>query len=64
MKLAKVREILELNIKGAGKKMPPDTLIALVISHECVKWRILMEKEYGSWCGPPLPGETFDPDPQ
>jgi len=25
---------------------------------EALKWRQLMEDSYGSWCGPPLPGET------
>ena len=25
---------------------------------EALKWRQLMENDYGSWCGPPLPGET------
>jgi len=37
MKLAKAVEIGELNIKEAGKKMPPDTLDALKILVEAGK---------------------------
>ena len=33
---------------------------ALKLGIEALKWRQLMEKDYGSWCGPPLPGETED----
>lgn len=33
---------------------------ALKLGIEALKWRLLMEHDYGSWCGPPLPGETKD----
>ena len=31
---------------------------AINLGIEALKWRQLMEKDYGSWCGPLLPGET------
>lgn len=58
MTILKAIEILDLNIREAGPKMPADVLAALNLSREALKWRALMEKDYGSWCGPPLPGET------
>jgi len=30
---------------------------AVLLGIEALKWRQLMEQDYGSWCGPPLPGE-------
>lgn len=33
---------------------------ALQLGIEAMKWRLLMELDYGSWCGPLLPGETKD----
>jgi len=40
MKLEKAKEIVELNIKEAGNKMPPDCLAALKLENEATK-RIL-----------------------
>ena len=31
---------------------------AVKMGLEALKWRLLMERDYGSWCGPLLPGET------
>lgn len=31
---------------------------AIKLGIEALKWRRLMELDYGSWCGPLLPGET------
>jgi len=31
---------------------------AIKLGIEALKWRALMEHDYGSWCGPLLPGET------
>ncbi|MBA7672196.1 hypothetical protein ES703_80370 [subsurface metagenome] len=39
-----------------------DLLDALCLLIEAGKWRRQMELDYGSWCGPSLPGETVGPD--
>lgn len=60
MKLIKAKEILELNIKLAGKKMPPDTLEALKLSIEAIK-RVKACRPVD--CYAPeilLPGETVE----
>lgn len=58
MKLSKAREIVQLNIKEASKKMPPDCLDALKLLDEAAKrleqWRGLGIPEDLEL----LPGET------
>lgn len=43
MNLSKAKEIIDLNIKEAGKKMPPDVKTALTIGSEAIgaiiQWR-------------------------
>lgn len=63
MKLSTAKEIMELNIQEAGKKMPPDTLDALKLHVEAVK-RELRNRDDPDYllCGL-LPGETPEGDP-
>ena len=58
MLLPKVIEILDLNLKEAGKKMPQDTFTALGISVEAVK--AIQDYREGLTVDflLPLPGET------
>lgn len=58
MTLEKVREILELNLKEAGRKMPPDTATALGISIEGLKRILKYRKEHFRASFMNLPGET------
>jgi len=58
MKPSKAKEIIDLNIKEAGKQMPPDTLAALKLISEIAGWFIAYRlSELGS-NGILLPGET------
>lgn len=57
MKLKKVIEILDLNIKEAGRSMPPDVLAALKLSVESTKFRQRWEEQEGEDDFPLLPGE-------
>lgn len=58
MTLGKVIEILELNLKEAGRKMPPDTATALSVAIEAVK-RLKAKRELGiHYDQTLLPGET------
>lgn len=58
MKLTKAIETTQ-NIPAAGVALLSTTEIAAInLLIEAGKWRLLMEHDYGSWCGPPLPGET------
>lgn len=38
--------------------METESKEAIRLGIEALKWRQLMEQDYGSWCGPLLPGET------
>jgi len=58
LKLVKAIEIGELNIKEAGKKMPPDTLDALKLLVEAGKYIIQHRGFLAAHRMPPLPGET------
>ncbi|GAI61432.1 unnamed protein product [marine sediment metagenome] len=60
MKLTKVIEILELNLKEAGRKMHPDTASALGIAVEAVKRLEIMRISLGTDADEILPGETED----
>lgn len=57
MNLLKAVEILELNIKEAGKKMPPDTLTAVKLGAQAIK-RLALARSYGDpHCEQPLVDE-------
>lgn len=58
MKLSKAREILKLNVKKAGPKMPPDTLEALKLGIEALKRLQTMRVWRSAGTSDPLPGET------
>jgi len=58
MKLEKAKEILTDILRYVKPGDPPDEHDAIKLGIEALKWRDLMERDYGSWCGPPLPGET------
>jgi len=63
MHLNKAIEILELNIKEAGKKMPPDTLDALKLGVEALE-RFKSARDYpGRLKTFTLPGEISIEDP-
>jgi len=54
-----------IKIKENHRHLHPDEnyqelLEAENLSIEALKWRALMEKDYASWCGPLLPGETSE----
>lgn len=58
MKLQKAIRRLQAFIRWR-KPDPKDNFHESVqLGIEALKWRLLMEHDYGSWCGPPLPGET------
>lgn len=58
MKLTKAIEILDLNLKEAGSKMPPDCRDAVQLSIEALK-HLQHERDLriGFWTDP-IPGET------
>lgn len=56
--LKKAIEIGELNIKEAGKKMPPDTLDALKLLVEAAKARKTRQEHLTPLLRQLLPGET------
>jgi len=57
MELNKAIEIVELNIKEAGKKMPPDCLAALKLENEAAKRIVDARWGYTHEIIAPLPGE-------
>lgn len=60
MKLSKAKEIIDLNLKEAGKKMPPDVRSALQLGSEAID-RCLFARKETSFVGPALlPSETED----
>ena len=62
MEPTKAREILDLNVKEAGSKMPPDTLAAVKMGSAAIS-RILTMRSYGiNQAILPLPGENPIPD--
>lgn len=58
MKIPTAIEILELNIKEAGKKMPPDTLDALKLGVEALIFYQELHRTPGINIQLHLPGET------
>ena len=57
MKLEKAIELLTYSSEHNTILLKQDDKDALKLGIEAMKWRRLMELDYGSWCGPPLPGE-------
>ncbi|GAI46150.1 unnamed protein product [marine sediment metagenome] len=58
MTLEKAKEILTLFYNGYKSLPDPELLEAARLSVEAIKWRQLMKRDYGSWFGLLLPGET------
>jgi len=58
MNLTRAIEILYGLLQRSSREKSPDSWEALRLGQEALKWRQLMERDYGSWCGPLLPGET------
>lgn len=58
MTLPKAIEIVELNIKEAGKKMPPDCLDALKVCCEAAKYIDICRHNPNCFNISLLPGET------
>lgn len=58
----KSKEIIDLNIKVAGKKMPPDTLEALQQASLALERHIQRHHLTFSEMMEPLIGETVEPD--
>lgn len=58
MKLAKAIEELSGIPEHRLTGYDSDRADAVKLGIEALTWRLLMEGDYGSWCGPPLPGET------
>jgi len=57
MNLSKALEILTLNVKEAGKKMPPDTLEALKKAIECTTYCIQVRRFPHEADNIPIPGD-------
>ena len=56
-----IKEAIEIKLRPRGGFINTDNdkeYEADRLSIAALKWRLLMEKDYGSWCGPLLPGET------
>lgn len=62
MNKTKAREIIDLNIKEAGKIMPPDTLEALKIGSACITYALKVERYPHEIDNIPIPGETPEGD--
>lgn len=60
MRLETAKEILELNLQEAGKKMPEDVKDALGLGIEALKYFIDQREEWIKSIHEPLPGETID----
>lgn len=60
MIMPKVIEILELNVKEAGKKMPPDVKDAVNIGIEASKRYYFLRSLSSIKAFPLLPGETLE----
>lgn len=58
MKLEEAIEELERGTRQSRSTNNQRLRDALKLGIEALKWRALMEHDYGSWCGPLLPGET------
>lgn len=58
MKLTTAKDVLQLNIRKAGKQMPPDTLAALKLGIEAIENLITQRADWLTRVYKPLPGET------
>lgn len=63
MNLPKAKQILELNIKEAGKQMPTDTLTAVKLGSQAIS-RLSLARSFGDkHCQGRLPDEDAVPIP-
>lgn len=60
IKLSKAKEILNLNLTEAGRKMPPDTYSALILAVETFNFIQLTRDTEGALAIPLLPGEEAE----
>lgn len=60
MNCPKAKEIIDLNIKGAGAKMPPDVKKALTIGSEAIEEVMKARDGNPALDGELLPSETED----
>ncbi|MBA7692207.1 hypothetical protein ES703_100770 [subsurface metagenome] len=60
MKLEKANQIIILNIKEAGKKMPPDVKDALTLGSEAIERELAKRSQLAGLVIAPLPSETED----
>ena len=60
MKLEEAIEVLPEFFELCAWPRTQGQIDALKLGIEALRWRKLMEDDYGSWCGPLLPGETKD----
>lgn len=60
MKAEKAKEIIDLNIKVAGKTMPPDVKDSLIIASEAIHWLLQWRGTNSSLSNVRLPSETED----
>jgi len=60
MTLDEAIRLLEQDTSGIDYDYDPRLPEAEKLGIEALKWRQLMEHDYGSWCGPLLQGETKD----
>lgn len=60
MNLQKSKEIIDLNIKEAGKKMPPDVKNALTLGSESIDAILKWREDYDDNLLLNLPSETKD----
>lgn len=58
MKISEAIENLEKIRDGEAWMGEEEWEASCGLGIEALKWRKQMEKDYGSWCGPLLPGET------
>ena len=58
MKIEEAIRLLQKDLDDPGCVDIMDLNKAQELGIEALKWRQLMELDYGSWCGPLLPGET------
>lgn len=58
-----IQEAIEIKLKDLNENLyVVGSLLeqADKLGIEALKWRLLMEHDYASWCGPLLPGETAE----
>ena len=58
MRIQEAIKDLENSLAILWENYPQHRKEAVKLGIEALKWRQQMELDYGSWCGPLLPGET------